>query len=699
MDEGRQRDVNDMSLCYDYFRYAACDSITGRLAVGETEAAVPGGSKDCQWQRYLITSMFHPQLHQLSDTDTEHSAEVTLSRNVTSSRTMEGFLLPASVAACLLYGLLLIVLIHTPADGSWFWYARSLRQGTHLYRDLHLALQPLYTVELAFFQRCLGVSWLASQIPACFNLLLFVASLALVSRFIPLPSAWKALLCVCAFVVAMGFVMMRFDDYHVLSASFELLCAALLLYWEQAENAGTRLTVLAAVGVLCGLCVMNRLNDGGLLTMACFTVIAGTAFSRSKAGGSAKFLHLLKELLVPAIAIAGTVFGVLRLLHETFADWTFYSITRAAAIKGGTGHVFLYPLHLPLGTLREFASGRWRSAAVFLYIVTLALLSLYGAHRARDADGKIQRRKIIAGLVAVVLVLSLPFHAHITHGNVGRLLVAALVLCMYAAAAIVIYNTWKYRRGEAELPARQLILLLPLSQLVSISMSAARWYPNTYPPAAVFLLLLPIGMPGWFAHRQQRVVWFTLLSLLTVSVGIDKIRNPFDWFNYRARSFDAPRTWTHHPLYGSMLIQNDQLQLMAPVCREVGSSTELLSVPFTFANYFCGLPPWHGYVQTFFDTASRQTLEALTADLERNPPEWILYQRQLEVLAENERAFNGGNPLPHRALEAYIMQHVENGTWSAVREQAPFRDTSTWLLIHTRPGSRTEPSTIAKPGL
>ena len=120
-----------------------------------------------------------------------------------------------------------------------------------------------------------------------------------------------------------------------------------------------------------------------------------------------------------------------------------------------------------------------------------------------------------------------------------------------------------------------------------------------------------------------------------------------------------------------------------PICDEIKAADgELLSLPFPYANYICGKWPWHGYVQTFFDTSKAQTIQQLITDLQNSPPHFILYQRQLENLAGHENIFNHGNPLPHRKLDGFIMEKVEGEDWRVVRQQH-FGGDSDWLLIDT----------------
>ncbi|WP_419804338.1 hypothetical protein [Terriglobus sp.] len=585
--------------------------------------------------------------------------------------------LPSAIAACFVYGLLLIALIHTTADGSWFWYAQALTHGQHLYRELHLAMQPVYPLELASLQRLLGTTWIAQQSAGLVNLVLFLIALWAVTRHNHTSPLQRALLLACSFLTAIGFISMRFDDFHILATSLELLCAALLLSLAHRQpSTPRRILALVAIGVLCGLCILTRLNDGSLLLFA--VLVSAVAIAHGVA-------RHIEALLTIAGVSALTLLLVLTCIGETPRDWWFYSIHTAAAIKGGAGHLWQYPLRLPVGTVREITRD-WRNVVLTAYALILGAIAVY---LTRNRHSLSTRRRWI--LVLFALVLALPLSRNIIRGNAARVLVAFAVFGIYIVGIATLVRLVRALRGRPAPTWRpiELLMLIPAAQLISISLSAALWYPNPNPPAALFLILLPVGAPWAIARRDARNVFFTWVVLLTISAGIDKLRNPFDWFNYRARSFDAERTWYPHPAFGPMLIETAQLRLMLPVCAAVDaappSQRELLSLPFTYPNYFCDIPPWHGYTQTFYDTSSRATITALGHELLTAPPEWIVYQRQLDILFRNEEAFNHGQPLPHRELDTLIMDQLATHRWTATTLPAPPRDSSTWLLIHTRP--------------
>jgi hypothetical protein len=122
------------------------------------------------------------------------------------------------------------------------------------------------------------------------------------------------------------------------------------------------------------------------------------------------------------------------------------------------------------------------------------------------------------------------------------------------------------------------------------------------------------------------------------------------------------------------------------------SSRELLSIPYPYPNYFCAVPPWHGYVQTYFDTSKRATIEQLMQELESAPPQWIVYQREMHILTGAERLYNHGQPLAQRDLDSMIMRNISTGKWQLVEKEdyPPILDRDEylpgdgWYFIRTR---------------
>src|SRR5206468_11974341 len=112
-----------------------------------------------------------------------------------------------------------------------------------------------------------------------------------------------------------------------------------------------------------------------------------------------------------------------------------------------------------------------------------------------------------------------------------------------------------------------------------------------------------------------------------------------------------------------------------------GPANELLAVTNPYANYFCEVVPWDGYVQTWYDTTSPQTIQRLIGELQSTPPKWIFYQRSLDTILAHEKVFTNGQRLPHRRLDWLIMEQIIEGTWVVVRREVI--EGSDWILIRT----------------
>jgi hypothetical protein len=315
----------------------------------------------------------------------------------------------------------------------------------------------------------------------------------------------------------------------------------------------------------------------------------------------------------------------------------------------------------------------------------LALALVYG----RRSDGR-RRWSWLAGCLVLFASSALILRGAFLDVALTQPIVRLLVLAMFVLSATVLVRQCipPPDAVASHVRRRELLLLIPMGQMLSIAMSAGHWYPNPFPPVAEFLLVLPIAFGEQLRRLPLKTIFLGMMAPFLITAAREKMRVPFDWWNYNVDSLKYPRVWFTHPVYGPMLLEKSHLDFILPVCRTIpsgaGGKPELLSLPFTYANYFCAIPPWHGYAQTFFDTSSKQTIETLIAEIEQAPPQWIFYQRQLDVLRQHELALNAGRPLPHRALDTLIESRVASGQWKVVLVEQPIHDTSTWYLIRTR---------------
>ena len=239
----------------------------------------------------------------------------------------------------------------------------------------------------------------------------------------------------------------------------------------------------------------------------------------------------------------------------------------------------------------------------------------------------------------------------------------------------------------------ELFLLLPFGQIFAGTMTSGGSILEAYTPLAFFLLLLPFIIPSILATVWNRVAFATVLCLLAVGSLIYKIVVPYQWLHYADVTMFQDRTLYRHPDFGPMVIERPQLALMQSMCAAIKPGTQpaqLLAMPWPYPNYFCNIPPWHGYVQTWYDTSTKDTIDALVHELQTGPPEWIVYQRSLETMLAHENTFAHGHKLPHRAMDTLIAAQLRGGRWSLPWQRC-FGGTD-WLVIHTRPAQPGEPN-------
>jgi len=72
----------------------------------------------------------------------------------------------------------------------------------------------------------------------------------------------------------------------------------------------------------------------------------------------------------------------------------------------------------------------------------------------------------------------------------------------------------------------------------------------------------------------------------------------------------------------------------------------------------------------------------MIAGLRQSPPRWVLYERQPDVLRGHEITYNGGERLPHRDLDEFLVGKIVSGEWQVVRD-VRYGAYSEWLLLRT----------------
>lgn len=590
-----------------------------------------------------------------------------------------------SLLFCVLYGVAIIVNVELAGNPMWFWYATLFHHGVKLYADLHCALQPLFILEMDAWMQVFGVKVLAMEGLSLLHVLLLAVGMQLLLRESGWPDWQKGIVLAGSFVLCTHFNAYLFDDFHVVSDIFYVFSLVLLL---RLPRAGARqlLGMAAMLGVLSGLATTNRVTDGAALMASAGLCVLCLARQRRAA---ALGLFVAAALLTVAVVLSVT--------GDSFRDYATNSLFRAAGSKGGSASLMADPWLMFRNAVQLLlASRKWVLLWVVALVAAAALAQRYGrdaqrywkpAQRWKSGVGRLVLLQL--AITAVCVAVRRPLTArHLLSGLLLDQLSIVAVVALYLLVPLVAAHWlwWRSRKQGVAWDARE-VLVLPLFFWLAAGSASSGGSPrNFFEMMALLLVLVAVVTPLDSEASWINASLLTLLILMAVPAVVTKVREPYEWQNYSSSQMFAGRQWYRHPVYGPMYMERDQLQFILPVCAEVSrgnASPELLSLPFPYPNYFCAAPPWHGYVQTFFDTSTRASVEELIQELQTRPPQWIVYQRQLKFLALHEDLYNHGQRLAQRDLDELILQKIASGQWQLV-ENRHYLEGDGWLIVRTR---------------
>ncbi len=584
------------------------------------------------------------------------------------------FLPGLATAFCIAFGLALIANTQLACDGGWYLYAVLHHSGTRLYRDLHLVLQPLAVLETEWWMSLVGKGWIVSKVPAVLHLVAFTTGITLVTSKSKLASIPRAIVIACVFFVGIHFEAYRFDDYHVMTDALALFSILLLLKMDEAESFDSNWKRTAALGFLSGLAITTRLTDGVALCLAVALAMAYIVKTRKTASLVAFFCITCLVML-----------GIVVLTGDSLRDYATSTILHAAGPKGGLASVLIRPFLLLWNSL-AFLAARQQFLTMLYCMVAAACWTWLVAPFSR-ADRPRSTIKAAAGLALLAGAIGLLWPV-IQNGDVIVTLSAVWVIAEYGIVFFLVY-----RIGLESLRAhctaitnpKRVIFFLPFALLLAGSLSSAGYHFGLYSQIAFLILVVVVLFPALFEMRWLRSCFLVIATLMAVSGAYSKVLNPASWHSYRSFPMFSHRVLVHHPAYGTMIIDDSLHGFVEGICSVVKSDgkPELVSIPFSYANYYCDIPPWQGFVQTFFDLSGKDAIDDMMTKLQHSPPKWILYQRQLENLAMHEKVFNNGRRLPQRDLDEFIVANVVAGRWKLVL-RGHDRAGTDWLLLKTQ---------------
>jgi len=578
-----------------------------------------------------------------------------------------------ATAFCVAFGLAMIANTQLPGDGGWYWYAVLHHAGQRLYRDLHLVLQPFAVLETEWWVLLTGRGWIVSKVPAVLHLLAFSVGIALVAAKTRLKSVPRAVLIVTVFFAAIRFDYYRFDDYHVIVDAIFPFSILLLLHLGETPSYRSSLKTVLALGILSGIAITTRFTDGVSLALAIAFAIAYSPKPK-KAALLAAFCCLTSLV----------VYGIVLLTGDSLHDYVACTIFGAAGAKGGLVNTLLRPWMLILEPLSFLAQLPAVMVVLYCAIAAASWTWLISPFSRTELGKSVVKAALGAALFVGAVIMLLPAFKK------GELIVVLsgiwveaeyfLMLLLVVSIVLRVFRVGNRRIGDPN----RVLLFLPFGLLLTGSLSTGGFHFGLYAPLAFFALLAAVLFPAVLEKKWLLSCVLVIAMLTTASNAYFKVVDPASWQSYRSFPMFSHRLVVHHPLYGPMVIDDVQHDFFEGICSVVKADepAELLSIPYPYANYYCGIPPWQGFVQTFFDTSGKAVIDDLIAKLKASPPKWILYQRQMVNLRNHELIYNQGRRLPHRDLDEFIIAKLSSGHWQLVKRVA-YGEWSDWLLIKT----------------
>lgn len=577
---------------------------------------------------------------------------------------------PLALAAIgfFLFGLALTANSQITSGGTWTLYAMLMEEGARPYSDLHLPQQPLFFLFNRLWYAIAGQNWILSQVSAAILLALFCNGYFRLAKRMSWPSWQKALVFLSASLVAIGWEYYSFFDYRAFTDVFALYAVLLLVRLHDApERDDVSLKWPIVLGCLVGLSFATRANDGLMLLIALVAILSHWFPQR-----------LLRNSLLLVSAAAATVGGVVLMTGETLTTYFEYTLHSAPAMKGGTGQVVVSPILLAIDILSYVARPWLLLLSVILFAaVAFPAVLISGATKGGWISSKRTRIVLIAALVLfetnwVALYSIVP--------NIMLPWLQLLLIALSISAALIVLRIQKIENR------RSVLMLVPGGALVAAGMSSGGDHFGLFGPIGLMIMLLPLTF-GEAISGRNRAILLTAFAVLAATILVGKVRVPMQWKHYRANTMFVNREVIDRPHQGPMLVERDMNAFFSEVCRTIaaeGVGTGLLSLPYSYANYNCGIAPWRRYVQTYFDTSSAATIDGLRQELDKAAPTWIVYQRQLDEIRASELAFNHGYPIRHRGLDADIWNRLQRHEWTVVRhwQEEPGSD---WYFIRTSP--------------
>jgi len=575
---------------------------------------------------------------------------------------------------CFIYGLLWLALVSGAGDGTWFLYSREIFSGSAPFSVLDLKQQPLFFIITAIVDKMSFGYYLLQKLLYFPLIIFFLFSVFKVSTLCTSNGYLRSIIIFFLFFSSTLFEGYRFDDYHVLAHSFVLFSLYISSLYLDKKLSFDKFTVYQAL--IFSLTFLTRINEG-LCVLLSFSLI----FIYS----NKSWRELFKSALTVALIFYTILMSMLYLVCDTQLAWLKTSLLGATSSKGGSS-LIEYPVKLLINTSNFFLNTNDIFLPKFLFLLIIVILIYFYL---------IKRFNNFIINFVFYIVLSYFVIYSLKHFYTPLLNIDLTPLSFFLAFVLAWVSLFWFFLSKIFIkkiplfPPYLLLVIYPIFLFMLSSLSSGGRFDSLFFPASFSLLTLIIVFVRLDCKYSFALPVLVLLYSLCAFAGLEAIslrsHRPYGWHSYYSpRFFNGFKGYEviNDKNHGFFVAPKELQDLIKPVCSKVGQDKSLLSLPFSYANFYCDIKPWKGYIQTFFDTSSSAFIDGLIINLKRSPPDYIFYQRQLDNMSAHENIFFGDRALPHRELDRLIMDYINSQKWKIVYRSALYAP-SDWILIQT----------------
>lgn len=547
-------------------------------------------------------------------------------------------------------------------SGMFLELAERLLHGVIPYKDLYVVYTPFYIFKTAILIKLFGPRLeMLRLVEIIYRLILGVILLLWLARIARLRYALLG--AIAAIIVFSSDPGDSLTSYHEEAIFWAVIAGFLLssVNWDQVFRKRD-LLLIAAAGLCSSICFFTKQTAGGGVTLAALTAIIGLSFgSRRLPAVWQRLGAYIAGWAIPAAALFWWLAaeGALR----AFFDAILFD---GPSAKGSVGVIFT----------RVFVARDPVGLAHILYlplalacVVVVAILArrAYGGAMSRRPSSNGAAWKLAAIAVLCFAALAAGYrlgYPHALGGQSTRIITWSVLLGFFGSLGLVIRWTILLIRRGLDATERQgwILALVSVWLAYTLSWSFGAWGPMALPSLGLVVAVLLESLGAGVGRRVLKYAVVAVVPLLLLTTEHGKVACPFGWNRWQAPPIRQATAVSDQPILKGIRMDPRIAQVTDEITRTIQTYSRPGEPVFIYA--FQPLwyvladrwPPTFAQVHYFDITPDNICREDTARILKAQPPVFIDFAWDPELLSEGEKEFRGGKPSGQRYLHDRVYR-------------------------------------------